>query len=193
MTPHAPDFLFIDVIMLAYRLGHIRYDEQKVALLAAARAASDAVTFMTALENFGIGRNTALHHFAAQILAAPAYYRSQYPRILGLHRNGEVPEPFLRNPYVLSLTEGVLTYSQQQQFSEAYWWFVNNHAPVIYDVKKGQSIGIYADEPQDNASTLPRFDQYLQALIHHKSQHIRQRFEDFPADMVMAILRRACL
>ena len=193
VNTQAPDFQFIDAIMLAYRLGHIRCDEQKISLLAAARAASDAMTFMTAIDSFGIGRGTMLHRFLGQLLAAPSYYRAQYPRVLGLRQAGDTAEPFLRNPYVLFLTEAVLSYKQQELFSDTYWWFVNNHEPVINDVKKGHSMGIYATEPQDNASTIERFDQYLNNLIHHNSQRVRQRFEGFPAEIVMAILRRAFL
>ncbi|MBQ7495095.1 MAG: hypothetical protein IJT75_04960 [Bacteroidaceae bacterium] len=193
MNTPVPDYLFIDAILLAYRLGHIRYDEQREALHAAARAATDALTFMTAVDNFGIGRSSQLFHFLGQMMAAPAYYRAQYPRALGLRREGEEAEPFLRNPYVLFLTEGILNSSQYQLFSDAYWWFVNNHEPVVYDVKKGQSIGIYATDPRDNASTVARFEEYLHNLVNHKSQRVRQRFEGFPIETVLAILRRAFL
>ena len=79
-----PSFEYIDVIMLAYRLGYVRYDEQKTAMIMAAREATDALTFMTALEKYGISSRTQLHKFAGKVLAAPAYYRSQYPLILGL-------------------------------------------------------------------------------------------------------------
>lgn len=188
-----PNFLFIDVILLSYRLGRIRCNEQKVALLAATRAASDAMTFMTAIESFGITRNSDLHRFVGQLLAAPEHYRSLYPRVLGLRHADEQAEGFLNNLYVLFLTEGILTFPQQELFTKCYWWFTNNHNNTVYDAKKGLKIGIYATEPQDNESTLIRFEEYLNNLIHHKSQQVRKRFEGFPADMVIAILRRAFL
>ena len=44
----APDYMFIDCILLAYRLGRVRYPEQAKALMAAARTATDAISFATA-------------------------------------------------------------------------------------------------------------------------------------------------
>ena len=46
--------MWIDPLLLAYRLGHVRSDEEKTALLAAARAATDAIGYMTAVVNFGV-------------------------------------------------------------------------------------------------------------------------------------------
>ena len=64
MTPTvAPDYLFIDAMLLAYRLGRVRYEAQKKALLAAMRAGEDSISFMQALENFGVGRRSELHAF----------------------------------------------------------------------------------------------------------------------------------
>lgn len=187
----APDFLFIDTVLLAYRLGRVRYDEQKIALIAAARAATDAVSFLTALENFGVGRRSQLYRFVGEILSTPASFRAQYPGALGLPWNGEPAESFLSNPRVLFLVEPVLTFKQQSLFYDTYWWFVHNHQASFYDPKKGQCIGKYATEPQDNASTLPRFEDYLFRLVNHTTQRIRTRFEGFPADIVCAILHRA--
>ena len=189
----APDFLFIDVILLAYRLGYVRHPEQKVSLLSAARMATDAFSFLTAMEDVGIGRRSQLYGFAGKVLAAPAYYRAQYPKMLGLRREGEEAEGFLRNQLVLFLVEGVLTIKQQDVFYDAYWWFTHNHEPVFTDPKRGHCIGVYATDPQDNASTLERFEEFLLRQVNHKSKYIRERFEGFPADIVIAILRRAFL
>ena len=186
-----PSFEYIDVIMLAYRLGYVRYDEQKVAMIMAAREATDALTFMTALEKYGISSRTQLHKFAGKVLAAPAYYRSQYPLILGLRKEGQAAEPFLKNLRALQLVEGILTIKQYDLYSDAYWWFVHNHQPVFFDAKRGQCIGVYATDSQDNDSTLDRFDDYLQHLVNHKSKTIRERFEGFPADIVTVVLKRA--
>lgn len=187
----APDFLFIDAILLAYRLGRVRYEEQKASLLAAARAATDAITFLAALENFGVGRRTQLYRFVGEILSAPASFRAQYPGMIGLRREGEAAESFLGNLRVLFLVEPVLTGKQQELFYEAYWWFVRNHQASFFDPKKGLVIGVYATEPKNNASTLPRFEDYLFRLVNHTTQRIRTRFENFPADIVCAILHRA--
>ena len=186
-----PDFLYIDAILLAYRLGQVRYDEQKLALVAAVRAASSASSYLSALENFGVGRRTQLHRFIGEYFSAPASFRARYPRVLGLRPEGQEPEPFLRNLYALSLPEAVLTYNQNQLYIDAYWWFVHNHQPTFFDPKKGHSIGAYATEPQDNASTLARFEEYLFRLVNHPIQRIHKRFENFPADIVVAILNRA--
>lgn len=192
MNP-APDYAFIDVVMLAYRMGYVRCNEQRAALLAAAQVATDALTFITALENFGVGRRSQLHRFVGEVLTAPAYYRAQYPAILGLRRADEIAEPFLNNIRVLSLVEGVLTIEQQRLFRESYWWFVNNHQPVFVDPKRGNSTGLYATEPQDNASTFARFEEYMMSLQRHKNQRVREHYEVFPVMIVLAILKRAFL
>lgn len=186
-----PDFLFIDTILLAYRLGQVRYEEQKASLLAAARAATDAMSYLVALENFGVGRRSVLYKFVGQVLAAPAYYRAQYPMILGLRQEGVEAQPFLNNMQVLSLVEGVLTRKQQALLYDCYWWFVHNHQPVFTDPKRGQCIGAYATDPQDNASTIARFENYLLRLQKHNTQSVRERFINFPVDIVIAIFRRA--
>lgn len=187
----APDFVFIDTILIAYRLGRVRHEEQKAALLAAARAATDAVSFLSALENFGVGRRTELHRFAGEILASPARFRAQYPRVVGLRSEGQPAEPFLSNQYVLFLVEPVLTRKQQELFFDTYWWFVRNHEPYYFDPKRGRVIGAYATEPKDNASILTRFEDYLRRLASHSSQRVRSNFEGFPTDIVCAILQRA--
>lgn len=188
-----PDFLFIDGIMLAYRFGYIKHEEQKAALIAAARAAKDAVSYLNALENFGVGRRTQLHGYMAEYLSAPASFRARYPRVLGLRAEGQEAEPFLNNLYALSLPEAVLFFKQRQLFLDTYWWFVHNHEHFFVDPKKGRCIGAYASEPRDNASTLARYEDYMYSLQSHSSQRIRQRFEDFPTDIVVAILKRAFL
>lgn len=192
-NPTAPDFVFIDVILLAYRLGYVQHPEQKVSLILAARTATDAISFLEAMENLGIGRRAQLYGFAGKVLAAPAYYRAQYPNVLGLRREGEEADSFLRNTHVLPLVEGVLTIRQQKSFYDAYWWFTQNHEPVFTDLKRGNCIGTYATDPQDNASTLERFEDFLLRQVNHKSKSIRERFEGFPVDIVIAILRRAFL
>ena len=187
----APDYLFIDTMMLAYRLGRVRHEEQKNALMAAARAATDAITFLQALENFGVGRRTELYRFVGQILSAPAYYRAEYPGVLGLMPKGQQPEAFLGSLRALALVEGVLTSKQQQVFRETFWHFVRNHDASYLDPKKGMIIGAYATEPKDNAATVARFGDYLSRLRDHSSQSVRKRFEGFPVDIVVAILERA--
>lgn len=191
LTATAPDFLFIDTILICFRLGHIKNEEQKMAMWAAARAANDAISFLTALENFGVGRKSGLHHFAAQVLANPAFYRANYPRVIGLWFKGEAIESFLKSDRPILLMQAVLTHKQQELFYDSYWWFVHQHEPIFYDAKKGQQIGIYANEPKDNASTLDRFEHYLYNLVNHKTVRVRQRFEGFPADTVIAILKRS--
>lgn len=192
MSP-TPDFLFIDTILLAYRLGRVSYEEQQAALLAAARAATDAMSFLTALENLGVGRRTQLFHFVGELLSAPNYYRAQYPTMLGLRHEGEPAPTFLNNPQVTTLVEPILTKKQQRTFFDAYWWFAHNHEATTHDIRNGQRMGLFADEPKDNAATLPRFEEYLQRLMNHKNMKIRQRYEGFPIDIVMAILNRAFL
>lgn len=186
-----PDYLFIDAILFAYRMGYVRYEEQKASLLAAARAAKDAISFMTAVENFGVSRCSQLHDILGQVLAAPDYYRSLYPQMLGLRREGEAAQPFLNNSLALFMVEPVLTHKQQKLFFDTYWWFSHNHEATFLDTKKGMCIGTYATEPRDNASTLQRFEQYLYGLLNHKTQKVSQLYEGFPADIVMAIYKRA--
>ena len=189
----SPRMLFIDALLLSYRLGYVRHDEEKVALLAALRAATDSMGFLSALETFGIGRRTRLYGFVRGVLAAPAGYRAQYPLVLGLREEGEASEPFLNNVRVLSLVEGVLTLKQQQTFGEAYWWFVRNHESVYHCPKRGPMLGAYAGEPRDNASALLRFEDYLLRLANHGTQRVRERYEGFPADVILAVLRRSFL
>ena len=193
LSSSAPDLLFVDATLLAYRLGLLRHAEQQAALLAASRAATDAMTFMTAVENFGIMRGSQLHSIVGRFLAAPAYYRNQYRRMLGLRQQDEAVELFLSNPYVLYLVEGLLTPKQRKLFFDLYWWFVHNHQNDYVDPKKGHVVGAYATLPQDNASTLPRFEEYLSHLVNHHTKAVRERYEGFPADMVAAILKRAFL
>ena len=188
-----PDFLFIDAILLSYRLGRVRYEEQKVALLAAARAAKDAIGFMNALENFGVGRRSQLHRFIGEFLAAPSHFRTQYPSVLGLRRDGEKTESFLGNQRVLFFVEAVLTHKQQKVFYDTYWWFVHNHQTYYFDPQKGQMMGVYATVPQDNASTLARFETYILQLVQSQTKYVRLRYEGFPTDIVLAILKRAFL
>ncbi len=186
-----PDFKFIDTILIAYRLGHVRYEEQKAALLTAARAANDEMSFLTALESFGIGRRSKLYHCAEEILAAHAFYQNKYPAMLGLHPDGTEPETFLANIRVQFLSEPILTTKQQATFYNAYWWFVNQHRPLYHDPKKGLQPGIYANEPQDNDAALPRFEKYLMHLVEHPTKSVRQRYDGFPAEILLAILKRA--
>lgn len=192
-TQATPDYLFIDAILLAYRLGHVRQDPVKTALLAATRAASDAITFLTAAENFGISRRSELHRFLGEYLAAPAHFRALYPGALGLRREGQPAAALLGNQRALFLVEPVLTAKQQQLFYDAFWWFVHNYEPSFLDPKRGHCIGAYATEPRDNASVLANFNNYLSRLTDHSSQRTRERYESFPADIVMAILERAFL
>lgn len=192
-TLSADTYLFTDAILLAYRLGHMRYDEQKRAMLTAAREATDPLTFMAALERYGIGSRSKAHAFVGKFLSAPAYYRAQHSLMLGIREEGQEPDPFLANQRVLFLVEGVLTAKQQDTFFKAYWWFVHNHKDQFFDPKKGQCIGMYATEPHDNPSTLARFADYLTRLADHRTQRIRTLFQDFPTDIVIAILRRAFL
>lgn len=191
LTATAPDFLFIDTILICFRLGHIKNEEQKMAMWAAARAANDAISFLTALENFGVGRKSGLHHFASQVLSNPAFYRASYPRVIGLRFKGEAIESFLNSNRPPLLMQAVLTNKQQELFFDSYWWFVHQHEPIYYDAKKGPHIGIYSNEPKDNASTLDRFEHYLYHLVNHKTEKVRQRFVGFPADIVIAILKRS--
>ena len=193
IPPAIPDLVFIDAILLSHRLGYVRFTEQKAALLASARAATDAISFMQAMDNFGVGDRSRLHSFLGEFLAAPAYYRAQYPTILGLHAKDEAPPSFLDNANVLFLVEPMLTPEQQEVLYDAYWWFSRNHQPFFFDVKKGRLIGVYSSAPQDNASTLERFEDYLFRLVNHSSQRVRQRYEGFPTEIVLAILKRAFL
>lgn len=181
------------MILLAYRMGQVRHEEQLQAMLAAAQVATDAMSYLTALENFGIVRHSALYALVGKLLAAPNYYRNLYANMLGLHKEGEVRASFLNNNQVLFLVEPVLTHKQQALFYDTYWWFSHNHQPIFNDTKKGATIGLYATEPKDNASTLERFEEYLNHLVNHKTQRIRERYEGFPTEIVLAILQRAFL
>ncbi len=183
---------FIDAIIMAYRAGYVRHDEQKTALIIAARAATDPLTFMTAMDTFGLARSTELHQYMGHILAAPEYYRQQNPHMLGLSTTGGQPESFLTNSqYVQFLVEPVLTQQQQQLFYNAYWWFVRNHEKQYYDQRKGMCIGKYALESRDNASAVARFEDYLSWLMNKSAKTVQKRYADFPADIVAAILKRA--
>ena len=186
-----PDFDFIDTVLLAYRLGHVRYDEQKTALLAAARAAKDAITFLTALENFGVGRRTQLLRAVGEILSAISYYRAQYPQMVGLRREGEAPQPFLDNQYVMSLMDPLLMSKQQDAYYKVYWWFNHNYEEKYYEPKKGWVLGVYASEPRDNASVIHRFEENLLRLANHGNAKVRELYASFPIDMMVAVLRRA--
>lgn len=185
--------LFLDATILSYRLGQIRFEEQKVALLAAARAATDSITFMSAIENFGISRNSPLHDFVGRFLAAPEYYRAKYPVALGLRGDDEAPTSFLQDQRTLFLTEGILTEKQQKIFFEAYWWFIHNHEATYFDRRKGRCIGLYATDPKDNASVVSHFEDYLHRLANHKTKRIRDRYEGFPLDFILAIIKRTFL
>ena len=110
-----------------------------------------------------------------------------------MRKDGAPAESFLENMYVPFLLEAVLSLKQQKQFYEDYWWFVHNHQPEYFDPKKGKMIGAYATAPQDNASVLARFEDYLLRLVNHSAQQVRSRYEDFPLDIVLAILKRAFL
>ena len=189
----APDYLYIDALLLAYHLGKVRYEEQRVSLMNAMRTATDAITFLATLEGMGVGKRSKLNVFLCAYMASPAYYRAKYPLMLGLQRDGGVPEPFLRNQHVLFLCEPVLTATQRKLFYDTYWWFVHNHQPSFYNPKKGHCIGVYAIDPQDNDSTLARFEDYLYRLCNHKTQRVRDLFANFPTALVLAILKRAFL
>ena len=182
---------YVDAIIIAYRLGRVRHDVQKQALLAAARAATDAMTFMTAMENFGIARTSQLHGTIGEIMAAPDHFRARYPTVVGIPGATSPPCSFLNSQHPLALVEPILTTPQYKLFYDTYWWFAHNHQPYYYDPRKGQRIGAYATEPKDNHSTVIRFEDYLYRLVNHSSLRIRSRFEGFPADVVMALLRRA--
>lgn len=188
-----PSFHVIDAIIMAYRLGYVRFDEQKQALLQAACASTDTISFMNVLETYGISKNNKLYHEMGRLLSSITYYRKMNERALGLRHTGSSPTPFLNNTYVIFLTEPVLTKKQQDTFYKAYWYFVHNHKPVFLHKQKGPCIGIYATEPQDNESTINRFVDYIYRLEHHSTQKIRQPFQDFPTEIVLAILRRAFL
>lgn len=188
-----PPFHLIDAIMLAYRLGYVRFDEQKQALLRAAKASTDTLSFMSEMEQFNLCKNNRLHQEMGRLLASISYYRKTNERSLGLRKEGMAPEPFLNNMYVMFLAEPVLTKKQQDTLYKVYWWFVHNHKPVFFHKQKGSCIGIYATEPQDNESTIRRFEDYIHRLEHHSTQRVRQPFEGFPTDIVLAILRRAFL
>ena len=190
---NSTNLLFIDPLLLAFRQGLVRQDIQKSALLASARAASDAMTYMTALNNFGVSRGSRLFNFLGEFMASPAYYRNKYPKALGIRMEGEEPETFLISQQTFFLIDPVLTDRQQTLFAENYWWFVNNHKFTYTDKLKGQCVGVYQNEPKDNVSTLSRFEGYLQRLVNNSSQRVRERYEDFPTDIVIALLRRTFL
>ena len=185
--------ILIDALLLAYRCGQLKSDEELAAMLASMRAANDAMTFLQALENFGVGRRSKLFSFVSKVLSAPAFYRAQYPIVLGLRQEGEAAEPFLRNQRVLFLVEALLTNKQRLLFSESYWWFVHNHEDSYYDPKKGWLMGIYATAQQDNASTLERFEEFLLRLQNHTNKRICERYESVPVDFILAVLKRAFL
>lgn len=193
MTTNEQQLILIDVILLAYRLGYLKHDEELTAMLAAAHAAHDPMGFMTALENFGVARRSKLFAFAGKMLSAPAFYRAQYPMILGLRKEGEAAASFLGSQQVLFLAEALLTKKQRPVFLEDYWWFVHNHEDSYLDRKKGWTIGAYATAPQDNASVLARYEEHLMRLQHHSNTGVRDRYETFPTDFILAILRRAFL
>ena len=193
MTTDEQQLILIDVILLAYRLGYLKHDEELMAMLAAARAANDAMGFMAALENFGVGRRSKLFAFASKMLSAPAFHRTQYPLILGLRKEGEAAESFLGSQRVLFLVEALLTRKQRPLFAEDYWWFVHNHQAFYLDSKKGRTIGAYATAPQDNASVLARYEEHLMRLQNHSNKSVRERYETFPTDFILAILKRAFL
>ena len=193
MATNEQQLVLVDVILLAYRLGYMKHDEELSAMLAAARAADDAMGFLTALENFGVGRRSKLYAFASKILSAPAFYRTQYPLILGLRKEGEAAEPFLGSQRVPFLVEAILTKKQRTMFTEDYWWFVHNHQDFYLDKKNGRTIGAYAAAPQDNASVLARYEDHLMRLQNHSRKEVRERYETFPADFILAILKRAFL
>ncbi len=189
----APDYLFIDCILLAYRLGRVRNLEQAKALMTAARTATDAISFLTTLNQLGVRKSSDLYSLVGEILAAPSYYRTQHRLMLGLRAEGQEAQSFLSNEQVLFLAEPVLTSKQQKLFFDTYWWFVHNYQDSFYDPKRGHCIGVYATDPKDNASVLANFEDYLSRLLNHSLQRVRERYRDFPADMVMAILKRAFL
>ena len=194
MASDAPiDFLFIDTVLLAYRLGNVCYEEQRAALVESSKEATDAFTFLHALECRGVGPHSKLYAMVGRILSAPTSYRTQHPQMLGLRREGVVAPPFLKDQQVLFLVEPMLSPKQRKLFYDTYWWFVHNHQPVYIDVKKGRCIGLFATDPKDNASVLARFEEHLNYLVHHRTQYVRRQFEDFPVAIVLAILRRAFL
>lgn len=188
-----PDFLLVDAILFTYRIGAVRYDEQKKVMLEEACTSMDAISFLNTLAQKGIGRNSRLARELGKFLSAPNYYRALYGSSLGIRSDGVAPEPFLGNQRAIFLVEPLLNSRQQKLFFNAYWWFVHNHQPFFNDVKRGRSIGVYATDPQDNASALERFDAYLLRQVHHQNKVIQKAYADFPADIVMAVLRRAFL
>ena len=189
----APDFVYIDAILLAYRQGHLRHNEQREALISAARTSTDALAYITMVESLGVVRGTSLHQFLGHYLASPSYYRSLYPKILGIRHDGEAPETFLHSQQALFLAEPLLTPSQNHTFYDAFWWFVHNHEPRFVDLRRGPHIGVYATDPQDNASVVARFDDYLHRLREHSKQYVRQRYESMPVDLLMPLIRRTFL
>lgn len=193
LSSTAPDYLFIDTILLAYRLGHVRYDEQRMALIAAARTATDTISFMTLLDNFGVRRQSRLHSLVGEIVVAPAYYRAMYPQMLGLRGEGQEAQSFLGNGQVLFLSEPLLSAKQQKLFFGTYWHFVRNYQDSFDDPKRGHCIGAYATYARDNASVLANFNDYLARLLNHTTQLVHKRYEGFPADIVMAVFERAFL
>ena len=188
--PAAPDFLYLDAITLAYHLGLSRNDSHKTALIAAARAASDAITFMNALMNFGIHHGSRLHHQISTFISAPTFYRERYHGIIGLPPHGDHEPSFFDSQKVLYYCEPFLTSEQRQTLYDDYWWFIHNHEAQYYDKKKGTVIGAYATEPRDNASMVTRFEEYLHHRVFHKTQRISKHYEHFPADIIVAVLRR---
>ena len=53
--------------------------------------------------------------------------------------------------------------------------------------------GASATASKDNKETIPRFENYLLRLINHQNKTIRTKFENFPADIILMILKRAFL
>ena len=186
-----PDFRFVDTMVIAYRKGLMRQDEQREAFIAAARAATDGLSFLSALANFGVNRHSELYALVEKIQAAPAYYQSTQKHLLGLRLEGVTPRPFLQDEKVLFLVEPVLNSTQFKLFEKTFWQFSDQHRPVVMKPNGQHSIGLYVNEPRDNASVLPRFAAYLDHLMHHASQREQEQFEGFPADIVMALLWRA--
>ncbi len=189
MNELVPDpFQFIDVILLSGRLGHIRNDEQRTALVAAVAEACDAPSFLHAIELRGISASTRLHRFAGEVLSALTHYRATYPRLLGL---GSGAEPVLDNLRVPALVEPLLTRPQVDTFTRTYWWFAGNHHAVFISPRKGRCIGAYATDSKDNASVIARLDAYLSFLAANRDARVRARFDGFPQAMVVAVLQRA--
>ena len=192
MSPEREELLLLlaDVITLCHRKNLVHYAEQRSALLLAAQQAQSTSHFLEQLFSFGIPQNAQLTQLVRSVLASPPYYRALYAKTLLCIPDPDGTQTLLTDQRVFFAAEPFLSVKQRKVFEEDVWDFRRNHQATIYHPTKGTMLGVYAGESQERTPVMERFEEFMRHRCSLTTVKMRTRYDEFPLDILLLVLRR---